>query len=129
MPCSGITEADTRGNHENDWARGHFWENGLKAMVPKMPFLFEPARFGKGMGNFLEMAHLRRRHHGAGYGYGGLRQPRRGKSPWCARLPRASQAPLRIIMTPIITDFLARGKSPGQAMLKSMSGGRGTRAG
>ncbi len=46
-----------QGNHENDWAKGHFWENGLKAVVPKLPFLFEPTRFGKGMGNFLEMAH------------------------------------------------------------------------
>ena len=31
---------------------------------------------------------------------------------------QSTQAPLRIIMTPIITDFLARGKTPEQAMLE-----------
>ena len=54
----GITEADTAAIPESDWAKGHFWENGLKAIVPRLPFLFEPARFGAGMGNFLELAHL-----------------------------------------------------------------------
>ena len=44
----GVTEQDTLDNHESDWAKGHFWENGLKAIVPKLTFLFEPQRFSAG---------------------------------------------------------------------------------
>lgn len=113
----GITEADTRGNHENDWARGHFWENGLKAVIPKLPFLFEPARFGKGMGNFLEMAHLGGVTTVLDMGTGVFGDPAR-EIALVRQVTEESQAPLRIIMTPIITDFLARGKSPAEAMLE-----------
>lgn len=113
----GITEADTRGNHENDWARGHFWENGLKAVIPKLPFLFEPARFGKGMGNFLEMAHLGGVTTVLDMGTGVFGDPSR-EIALVRQVTEESQAPLRIIMTPIITDFLARGKSPAEAMLE-----------
>ncbi|MEE4146563.1 MAG: amidohydrolase [Halieaceae bacterium] len=111
----GITEADTRGNHENDWARGHFWENGLKAVVPKLPFLFEPARFGKGMANFLAMAHLGGVTTVLDMGAGVFGDPA-GEIALVRQVTEASNAPLRIIMTPIITDFLARGKSPAEAM-------------
>ena len=113
----GITEADTRGNHENDWARGHFWENGLKAVIPRLPFLFEPARFGKGMGNFLEMAHLGGVTTVLDMGTGVFGDPAR-EIALVRQVTEESQAPLRIIMTPIITDFLARGKSPAEAMLE-----------
>ena len=53
----GVTEEDATGTAEADWQRGHFYEGGLKAVVPKLGFLFEPARFGKGMQNFLTMMH------------------------------------------------------------------------
>ena len=39
-----IDEAFVAELHEADWERGHFWENGLKALVPKLGFLFEPAK-------------------------------------------------------------------------------------
>lgn len=113
----GITEADTKGNHENDWARGHFWENGLKAVVPKLPFLFEPARFGKGMSNFLEMAHLGGVTTVLDMGTGVFGDPA-GEIALVRQITETSQAPLRIIMTPIITDFLARGKSPAEAIVE-----------
>jgi predicted amidohydrolase YtcJ len=113
----GITEADTRGNHENDWARGHFWENGLKAVIPRLPFLFEPARFGKGMSNFLEMAHLGGVTTVLDMGTGVFGDPAR-EIALVRQVTEESQAPLRIIMTPIITDFLARGKNPAEAMLE-----------
>ena len=110
-----ITEADTQGNHENDWAKGHFWENGLKAIVPKMGFLFEPARFSQGMGNFLEMAHRGGVTTVLDMGTGVFGNPAR-EIALVRQVTEGSRAPLRIIMTPIITDFLARGKTPEQAM-------------
>ncbi len=53
----GITEAMTQEIHEANWERGHFYEGGLKAVVGQLGFLFEPARFGKGMTNFMAMTH------------------------------------------------------------------------
>lgn len=113
----GITEADTRDNHESDWAMGHFWENGLKAVIPKLSFLFEPARFGKGMANFLEMAHLGGVTTVLDMGTGVFGNPAR-EIGLIRQVTEESQAPLRIILTPIITDFLARGKTPDQAMVE-----------
>lgn len=111
----GITEADTIGIHESDWANGHFWENGLKAIVPRLPFLFEPARFGAGMGNFLEMAHLGGVTTVLDMGVGVFGNPGQ-EIALIRQVTEGRQAPLRIILTPIITDFLARGKNPAQAM-------------
>ena len=54
----GITEKDTEGLKEASWADGHFWENGLAALVPKMQFLLRPDRYKQGMENFIEMMHL-----------------------------------------------------------------------
>jgi hypothetical protein len=53
----GVTEADAQMEEGADWARGHFYENGLKAVMPKLGFLFSPERFGRGMFNFLAMLH------------------------------------------------------------------------
>jgi predicted amidohydrolase YtcJ len=111
----GITEADTQGNHENDWDQGRFWENGLKAIVPKLPFLFTPERFGKGMSNFLEMIHRGGVTTVLDMGTGVFGNPA-GEIAMVRQATESSAAPSRIIMTPIITDFLARGKTPAQAM-------------
>jgi hypothetical protein len=111
----GITRADTSGIHESDWAKGHFWENGLKAIVPKLPFLFEPARFGAGMGNFLEMVHLGGVTTVLDMGVGIFGNPAQ-EIALIRQVTEGREAPLRIILTPIITDFLARGKTPSQAM-------------
>tara|TARA_R110001599_G_scaffold353885_1_gene602484 strand:+ start:56343 stop:56576 length:234 start_codon:yes stop_codon:yes gene_type:complete len=45
----GITEADTQGNRENDWAKGHCWENGIKpggshAQTTALPSNTSPTR-------------------------------------------------------------------------------------
>jgi predicted amidohydrolase YtcJ len=111
----GITEADTQGNHESDWDQGHFWENGLKVIVPKLPFLFAPERFGKGMKNFLEMIHQGGVTTVLDMGTGVFGDPA-GEIAMVRQVTESSNAPSRIIMTPIITDFLARGKTPAQAM-------------
>ena len=111
----GITEADTEGNHESDWARGHFWENGIKAVVPKLPFLFAPQRFGQGMKNFLQMIHRGGVTTVLDMGTGVFGNPA-GEIAMVRQAAESSEAPSRIIMTPIITDFLARGRTPAQAM-------------
>ncbi len=48
-----VTVQDFAGSHEADWDKGHAWENGLKALMPKMLFLFAPQRYLQGMENFL----------------------------------------------------------------------------
>lgn len=113
----GVSEEDTLGNHESDWARGHFWENGLKAIVPKLSFLFEPQRFGAGMANFLEMVHQAGVTTVLDMGTGVFGNPTQ-EIALIRQTTESSEAPLRIILTPIITDFLARGKTPEEALLE-----------
>ena len=45
----GISAEDAAQVHDASWERGHFYENGLKAVIGAFNFLFEPARYGKGM--------------------------------------------------------------------------------
>lgn len=111
----GIVEEDTRGNHENDWERGHFWENGLHAIVPKLSFLFDPERFRAGMGNFLAMLHRGGVTTALDMGTGIFGDP----AAEIALIRAAAEeqaAPARIVLTPIITDFLARGRTPAEAL-------------
>jgi len=111
----GVTEEDTLGNHESDWAKGHFWENGLKAIIPKLSFLFEPKRFSAGMANFLEMVHQAGVTTVLDMGTGIFGNPTQ-EMALIRQTTESSEAPLRIILTPIITDFLAREKTPQEAL-------------
>ena len=111
----GVTEADTVGQHEIDWPRGHFWENGARVLLPKMPFLFDPARYGQGMANFLEMAHIAGVTTVLDMGTGVFGNPG-AEIDLVRTVAEQRQAPTRIILTPIITDFLSRGKTPQEAM-------------
>jgi hypothetical protein len=111
----GVTEADTAGHHEIDWEKGHFWENGAMVLLPKMPFLFDPARYGQGMVNFLQMMHRSGVTTALDMGTGIFGNPT-GEIAMVRQAAEGTQAPARIIMTPIITDFLARGKNVEQAL-------------
>lgn len=112
----GMSEADTKGHEkESDWSQGHFWENGLKAMLPKMPFLLSPERFGKGMQNFLEMAHSGGVTTALDMGTGVFGSPE-AEINLIRATAEGTKAPTRIILTPIISDFLSRGKTPEQAL-------------
>ncbi len=111
----GITEADTRGNHENNWARGHFWENGFKVLMPRMGFMFEPQAFGQGIQNFLQMVHQGGVTTVLDMGIGVFGDPAREIAA-IRQVAEASEAPSRIILTPTIIDFLGRGKTPQEAM-------------
>lgn len=109
-----LSETEVRKLHESDWERGHFWENGLKALVPKLGFLFEPSRFLEGMENFLAMAHRGGVTTALDMGTGIFGNPEQ-ELALIRKAVADTDAPLRIIMTPIITDFLARGRSPAEA--------------
>ena len=103
------------GNHYIDWDNGHFWELGAQALLRNFAFIFAPDRYGKGMQNFLDMLHLGGVTTALDMGLGIF-----GNAEQELNLIRhaaeSRQAPSRIIMTPIITDFLARGRSPQQAI-------------
>jgi predicted amidohydrolase YtcJ len=111
----GVTSADTEGNKEIDWDKGHFWENGAMVLLPKMPFLFAPERYATGMKNFLAMAHQNGVTSMMDMGIGIFGDPV-GETAIIRKVTEASNAPVRIVLTPIITDFLARGKTIPEAL-------------
>lgn len=107
----GVTEAETEGEPETDWETGHFWENGAKkVMFPKMPFLFTPERYGKGMETFLEMMHQGGITTVMDMGIGIFGDPV-GETALIRKVAEGNEAPGRLVLTPIIIDFLARGVS------------------
>jgi predicted amidohydrolase YtcJ len=111
----GVTEKDVQGNHEIDWEKGHFWENGAYVLLPKMSFLFDPRRYGQGMKNFLEMVHRGGVTTVLDMGVGIFGDPV-GETTLIRNVVESSRAPTRIILTPIITDFLGRKVSIGDAL-------------
>lgn len=111
----GISEDDVAGNPEIDWPKGHFWENGAQLVVVKLgPLVFDPARYGQGMRTFFDM--LRR----AGVtscldmGVGVFGDPA-GEIELIRKTAEETAAPCRIILTPLITDFLNRSRNKAQA--------------
>ena len=52
----GIKEKDFKGNPQVDWQKGHFYEGGWLALVPKMaPVLLEPEGYLKGLSVMSEL--------------------------------------------------------------------------
>lgn len=111
----GVTEADAQVEEGANWARGHFYENGLKAVVPKLGFVFAPQRFGGGMFNFLAMLHQAGVTTALDMGTGIYGNPV-GEIGGVRAAAHAYPVPVRLILTPIIVDFLARGKTPEEAL-------------
>jgi len=110
-----ITEADASALTDANWARGHFYETGLKAIVGKLAFLFEPQRFGKGMANFMAMTHQAGVTTVLDMGTGIFGHPEQ-EIAGIRAVAEAFPVPTRIILTPIIVDFMARGVAPNQAI-------------
>ena len=104
----GVQESDVEGNRQINWDKGHFFENGLYALVPKMPFLFDPVRFGQGMENFVEMVHQGGVTTALDMGTGVFGDPA-AEINLIRHTMETTQAPARVILTPIITDFIGRG--------------------
>ncbi|NND69053.1 MAG: amidohydrolase family protein [Halioglobus sp.] len=98
-----------------DWERGLFSEGGAAAVLPKMQFLFDPARYAAGLGNLLAMMHRGGVTTALDMGTGVFGNPAL-EIGLIRGLMNKAQPPARLILTPIITDFLGRGKTIDEAM-------------
>ncbi|MBZ0243325.1 MAG: hypothetical protein K8F24_08945, partial [Bacteroidales bacterium] len=110
-----VAELQNKGLTEIDWENGHFWENGLMGLLPKMGFLLEPERYGTGMKNFFTMAHQNGITSVMDMGVGVFGDPV-GETKLIREIAENNKVPARIVLTPIITDFIARGKTPEEAL-------------
>ncbi len=111
----GISAEDAARVHDASWERGHFYENGLKAVMGSFNFLFEPARYGKGMQNFLAMMHQSGVTTALDMGTGIFGNPEQ-EIAGIRAVAEAYPVPARIILTPIIVDFINRGVAPEDAL-------------
>ena len=111
----GLSEAAVSGLKEVDWSRGHFYEGGLKAVVGQLGFIFAPERFGRGMQNFLAMTHQGGVTTVLDMGTGVYGNPEQ-EIAGIRAVAEAYPIPTRIILTPIILDFLSRQVEPADAL-------------
>ena len=112
----GVTQDDTDAIHEGaNWERGHFYELGLRAVFPRMGFLFEPKRYMAGMQNFLAMMHESGVTTAADMGTGIFGNPV-GEIQAVKAAVASDPVGVRILLTPIITDFMTRGKNADEAL-------------
>jgi len=111
----GISTEDAAQVHDASWERGHFYENGLKAVLGSFQFLFEPARYGKGMQNFLAMMHQSGVTTALDMGTGIFGNPEQEMAGIRA-VAETYPVPSRIILTPVILDFINRGVGPEDAL-------------
>ena len=111
-----INEAETRNyEHEIDWQKGQFTEFGAKVVfLPKlMPKILTPESYAAGMENFVEMLHKGGITSAMDMGIGIFGDP----SAEIAMVNKAmADAPARIVLTPLITDFITRKVSPENAL-------------
>ena len=111
-----ISEADVAGNPEINWQEGHFWENGFQVAILKLSALvFQPARYSAGMQNFLKMVHMAGVTTCLDMGTGMFGDPV-GETALIRKIAEETQAPCRIILTPIILQLLMNGATPEQAL-------------
>ena len=111
-----VSELQKKGlSEEMDWEHGHFWENGLVGLIPNMDFLFREDRYGTGMENFFKMLTQNGVTSVMDMGVGIFGDPV-GETALIRKIAEGNQVPARIVLTPIITDFKARGKSPEEAL-------------
>ena len=112
----GVTKEDAEAiPHGASWERGHFYELGLRAVFPRMGFLFEPARYMNGMQNFLSMMHESGVTTAADMGTGIFGNPV-GEIQAIKAAVASDPVGVRVLLTPIITDFITRQKSAEQAL-------------
>ena len=112
----GVTQDDADAiPHGANWERGHFYELGLRAVFPRMGFLFEPARYMTGMQNFLSMMHESGVTTAADMGTGIFGNPVAEIQAVKAAVA-SDPVGVRVLLTPIITDFITRQKSAEQAL-------------
>lgn len=120
----GVTAADVEGVHEANWEQGHFWEAGAMKLLPKMRFLFDPRRYTQGIGHLFAMMQRGGVTTAMDMGIGVFGDPAL-ETALIRNVMTNDPAPVRLVLTPIITDFLSRGKSIAQAMeeIKALQAG------
>ena len=112
----GITQAHADATHgEANWDEGHFWENGLFAVFRNLGYLIEPQNYMRGTQNFLEMAHQGGVTTAVDMGLGISSDPDI-ELQLLSGVVQQTKAPLRLVMTPIISKFIQAGKTPEQAL-------------
>lgn len=115
MQWLGLSQADLADNHESDWDKGHFWEGGAMVLMPRMQFLFDPQRYAGGIGNLFTMMQQGGITSAMDMGIGVFGNPA-AETALIHAVMMQQQAPVRMLLTPIVTDFLARGRTIEQAM-------------
>jgi predicted amidohydrolase YtcJ len=111
----GMSKADYLNIAGVDFEKGHFWELGARLMVLKMPFIFAPDRFVDGLKNFVEMLHRGGVTTAMDMGTG-IFGDAAAEMSMIQKVVEAEDAPSRILLTPIVTDFIAREVSPEDAV-------------
>ncbi len=109
-----ITEADFS-SHEANWEEGHAYEFGFKSIIAKMTFLAREDRFREGLGNFFEMVHLAGVTTVLDMGVGVIGDPNH-EIEVIRSVAEGNEVPSRIILTPLVTDFIVRNRTPEQAL-------------
>ena len=116
LEAFGITQDDAERAHgEADWASGHFWENGLFTIIPKLSYLFEPNNYLAGTANFLEMGHRGGVTTAVDMGLGISGDPNI-ELAMLDKVMNSSNAPIRLVLTPVISKFIQMGITPEAAV-------------
>lgn len=116
LAWAGLSEAEIGGHPQIDWERGHFFENGAMRLMARLaPLIFDPDRYLDGMKTFLEMLHRAGVTTALDMGIGIFGDPV-GEAAMIRRAVEETRPPSRLGLTPIITDFLARGIEPDDAI-------------
>jgi len=114
----GISEEESK-EYPRDikWDKGLFSEFGAKKVfMPKlMAVALTPERYATGMGHFAEMLHMGGVTSAMDMGIGIFGDPE-GEIAMITQAFEENDTPARIILTPLITDFIARGVSPTKAL-------------
>lgn len=114
----GIDEQEAKA-HPRDikWQKGLFSEFGAKKVfMPKlMAKAMTPERYAIGMKYFTEMMHLGGVTTAMDMGIGIFGDPE-GEIAMIRSAIETDNAPVRIVLTPLITDFIVRGVSPKEAL-------------
>ncbi|AQQ69361.1 hydrolase [Microbulbifer agarilyticus] len=113
----GVTESDVANVEEADWESGRVWENGFVAVLPKLTFLFEPERYKKGMKNFALMLQQGGVTSAMDMGVGIFGDPEGEMA--LIKETMGKDVPARVVLTPIITYFIAEKMSPQAALKKT----------
>ena len=119
LEAFGITQADVEQAHgEADWESGHFWENGLFAIIPKLGHLFEPQNYLRGTANFLEMVHRGGVTTAVDMGLGISGDPNT-ELAMLNQVVTSSGSPMRLVLTPVVSKFIQMGLSPEEAVAQT----------